>query len=158
MTDKSPTHEWINTGIATLALIAAGASGYTAWQDHRAKLENAVIAIRPSRACSTHLSSGDTIDSCWLVRIGNLSDNPLALLSYNVTQVGFHSDNDPPAQAKLETLDGKQVTTINIDANKATDQPYLLRIPIHVSQDAAKIIATMSASPTLGRASFLLLL
>lgn len=49
MADKSPTHEWVNTGIAALALIASATARRFAWQINQARNENAVVPGRLSR-------------------------------------------------------------------------------------------------------------
>ncbi len=155
MGEKYPTHEWINTAIAALALVASGAATLFSWQDRQARNENAVVLARPARACSTKPPETDVIDACWLVKIGNTSDNPLALMSYSVDLLDSSGDLaitiGRAVQATLEGSDGKDVETVNIDAHKGYD--YLLRIPIHVSREVAEMMRTTYShqSPTLGQ-------
>jgi hypothetical protein len=153
MSDKFPTHEWINTGIAFAALLASGAASWFTWQDYQARQESVSITTNANRACTTDLGIGDTIDLCWSVWISNTSASPLSLVGLSVEPVGLHGEYEKPLEAKLETwedgelpaADGKPLV-INLDPKKTTPEPSRVRVPIHVPPNVVELVKKMPRS------------
>jgi hypothetical protein len=138
-------HEWINTGIACLALLVSGAAALFAWQANQAKKEALSIVPQLTGACRTEYhgnADGGQIGLCWSVTLANDSENRLSIVDYRVFSVqegglawfgGFEN---------LEADDGKPLSLpLNLDGGEA--RKIIVRAGFPVPAAVAHVIGQM---------------
>jgi hypothetical protein len=143
--ERTVWHEWINTGIAGVALLASGAAAVFAWQANQAKKEALSIVPQLTGACRTEYhgnADGGQIGLCWSVTLANDSENRLSIVDYRVFSVeegglawfgGFQN---------LETEDGKPLSVpLNLDGGEA--RKVIVRAGFPVPAAVAHVIGQM---------------
>ncbi|WP_143059933.1 hypothetical protein [Burkholderia contaminans] len=136
-------HEYINSVIATLALVVGGASAYFSWQANEAKREALTMAAIPTGECAVQYSGGPKIGIvglCWKVTIANQSEGRLSIVNQDLSNIvqgkptflGGQFDN-------LETVDGQRLSLpIMLDGGEA--RTIIVRAPTMVSEKVAPLV------------------
>jgi hypothetical protein len=135
MAEPSARHEWINTCIAGVALLVAGAAAYFSWQANQMKKENLAILASSTDDCPFDILTGQDLPKvtlCWLVTLSNKSEVRLSIVGYQVVEVlRNNSTEEIPSYQHLETVDGKPLSLpINLDGGEA--KQILVRAPTSV--------------------------
>jgi hypothetical protein len=152
MSARSAIHEWLNSGVAVVALLLSLASAYFAWQSNRAKAEALSMTVQPTGACRMEYQGGDKFDEiglCWAVTLANDSEDRLSIVKYRV----FNIVDGKPAWIggfqNLESADGRQLSLpISLDAKQ-----IIVRSPVMVPAEVAQAIAQLPQYTTHSLAS-----
>ncbi len=141
--ERSVWHEWINTGIAGVALLASGVAAVLAWQANQAKKEALSIVPQLTGACRTEYhgnANGGQIGLCWSVTLANDSEDRLSIVDYRV----FSGDGLAwfGSFQNLEAEDGKPLSLpLNLDGGEA--RKVIVRAGFPVPAAVAHVIGQM---------------
>jgi hypothetical protein len=72
--DRRSVHEWINSIVAVLALVASVTSSFFTWQANESNREALIMTAVPNTACGVEFDGspdGGRIGLCWTVTITN---------------------------------------------------------------------------------------
>jgi hypothetical protein len=84
MADLPRIHAWINSAGVILTLALAGYSINIAWKAYHMKEEDISSESLPNHDCQLQyhkMGDGGIIGLCWIVTLGNKSENKLSVVS-----------------------------------------------------------------------------
>ena len=157
MAEHTKLHLWLNTTIAALALVAAGASAYISWRTYEFKDKS--IGFSPAayypdcRLEYVSVKEGHAIGLCWHVTISNESDTKISLVDHQA----FMGEEPPSWRNPIVTEvegDNGSVARFPIVLEGGAAQKYLLRVPLPLPAHTNSLVKDFweqqrDSSPTL---------
>ncbi len=145
MTQRSSTHEWMNTAVAVVALFLSAVSAYIAWQSNQAKHEALGFVVRPVADCRTEYHGGPEagdIGLCWAVTLANESENRVSVVDYRIFDIQEGNTSWIGGFQNLEAANGIPLTLpVTLDGGEAKE--IFVRGGVMVPPAVASAIAKM---------------
>jgi hypothetical protein len=138
-------HEWVNTGIAVVALFASGGAAYFAHEANAMHDEDLGLVLQRNFNCKMSISATDAheLKVCWGVWVSNKSQDKVTIIDYRV------EDEDEPSKRRFfaganafTAADGKPLT-VPMSIEGKSGQQIVINMTVKLTDAAIKYLGDL---------------